>query len=94
MTAESPETVDDAPYVRDDPNTDQEAWVRFVRALVKGVVVGIPVVLGAAFALIRAVSDATTEEALVMAAWTAFWGGVFAGGAAATMAFTARQEHD
>lgn len=93
MIPDSPLHADDAPHVPVDADSDEAAWRRFVRALAIGVVLGIPAVTGLMFAAIRAVSDATTEEALIIAAWTALWGGVFAGGATATMIFTTRQEH-
>ncbi len=92
MTAETPVHGDDAPYVTEDPDTDENAWRRFVRTVAIGVAIGIPVHMGLVFTGLRTISDASTEEALIIAVWTAFWAGVFAGGAAATIFFVARQD--
>lgn len=66
----------------------------FTRAVVIGILVGIPVLTVGAFAAFKALSPATSTQALAwLAVWTGLWAGVFLGGTVAVWFHMRTIEH-
>lgn len=64
------------------------------RAILLGIVVGVPLLAVVAFVAFRiAVPDTSTGDLASLAIWTGLWAGVFVGGTIAVWNYVRRLEH-
>lgn len=66
----------------------------YTKAIVTGIVVGVPLLAVIAFVAFEAVQpDASTGALAWLAVWTGLWAGVFVGGTIAVWNYVRRLEH-
>lgn len=66
----------------------------YTRAILLGIVVGVPLLAVVAFVAFRiAVPDTSTGDLASLAIWTGLWAGVFVGGTIAVWNYVRRLEH-